>query len=173
MGKDKEGNVRALSWQTTPGGIYYKRSIAKKVLGTDDPKKIGGMMNSMDGVFEVAAKMKQKGYKMFPDEGSIRWFVQGNDPQPWVNDKQELVLTDARKEYMDYAKELRTKQYTALAFLPGLNKKINRDRVKKCVKEKGLKPIIWNVKCRGDIYSFSGEETSCVRGTYRIGSSLF
>ena len=115
MGKDKEGNVRALSWQTTPGGIYYKRSIAKKVLGTDDPKKIGGMMNSMDGVFEVADKMKQKGYKMFPDEGSIRWFVQGNDPQPWVNDKQELVLTDARKEYMDYAKELRTKQYTALA----------------------------------------------------------
>jgi hypothetical protein len=57
--------------------------------------------------------------------------------------------------------------------LPGLNKKINRDGVKKFVKEKGLKPIIWNVKDRSDFYSFSGEETSCVRGTYRIGSSSF
>ncbi len=34
---------------------------------------------------------------MFPDEGSIRWFAQGNDPQPWVNDKQELVLTQDKK----------------------------------------------------------------------------
>ncbi|WP_029332464.1 ABC transporter substrate-binding protein [Exiguobacterium oxidotolerans] len=115
MGKDKDGNVRALSWQTTPGGVYYKRSIAKKVLGTDDPKEVGAMMNSMDGVFDVAEKMKGKGYKMFPDEGSIRWFAQGNDPQAWVNDKQELVLTEDKKNYMDYAKELRTKQYTALA----------------------------------------------------------
>lgn len=115
MGKDKDGNVRALSWQTTPGGVYYKRSIAKKVLGTDDPKEIGAMMNSMDGVFEVAEKMKGKGYKMFPHEGSIRWFAQGNEPQAWANDKQELVVTEDKKNYMDYAKELRTKQYTALA----------------------------------------------------------
>lgn len=30
LGKDKDGNVRALSWQTTPGGSYYKRSIVKE-----------------------------------------------------------------------------------------------------------------------------------------------
>ncbi|WP_114571495.1 ABC transporter substrate-binding protein [Exiguobacterium flavidum] len=115
LGKDKDGNVRALSWQTTPGGVYYKRSLAKEVLGTDDPKEVGSMMSSMDGVFEVAEKMKQKGYKMFPDEGSIRWFSQGANPQPWVNENQELVLTQEKKDYMDYAKELRAKQYTALA----------------------------------------------------------
>ncbi|MCA1059960.1 extracellular solute-binding protein [Rossellomorea aquimaris] len=115
LGKDKDGNVRALSWQTTPGGIYYKRSIAKEVLGTDDPTEVGNMMNSMDNVFKVAEKMKEKGYSMFPDEGSIRWFAQGDNPQPWVNDKNELQLTDQKIEYMDSAKKLRENSYTALA----------------------------------------------------------
>ena len=115
LGKDQDGNVRALSWQTTPGGVYYKRSLAKEVLGTDDPTEIGNMMSSMDGVFEVAEKMKQKGYKMFPDEGAIRWFSQGANSEAWVNDKNELVLTEDKINYMDYAKELREKQYTALA----------------------------------------------------------
>jgi multiple sugar transport system substrate-binding protein len=115
LGKDKEGNVRALSWQTTPGGIFYRRSIAKEVLGTDDPTEVGNMMNSMDNVFKVAEKMKEKGYSMFPDEGSIRWFSQGNNPQPWVNDKNELQLTDEKIEYMESAKKLRENNYTALA----------------------------------------------------------
>ncbi|WP_409252891.1 ABC transporter substrate-binding protein [Bacillus sp. SCS-153A] len=115
LGKDKDGNVRALSWQTTPGGLFYKRSIAKEVLGTDDPAEVGSMLNSMDGVFEVAEKMKEKGYSMFPDEGSIRWFAQGDNPQPWVNDKGELKLTEQKIEFMDYAKTLRENSYTALA----------------------------------------------------------
>ncbi|WP_110112462.1 ABC transporter substrate-binding protein [Bacillus sp. CGMCC 1.16541] len=115
LGKDKDGNVRAVSWQTTPGGIFYKRSIAKEVLGTDDPAEVGSMLNSMENVFAVAEKMKEKGYKMFPDEGSIRWFAQGDNPQPWVNGDNELQLTDERINFMDYSKELRTKNYTALA----------------------------------------------------------
>ncbi|MGF3104276.1 ABC transporter substrate-binding protein [Rossellomorea sp. DUT-2] len=115
LGKDKDGNVRALSWQTTPGGIFYRRSIAKEVLGTDDPTEVGNMMNSMDNVFKVAEKMKEKGYSMFPDEGSIRWFSQGDNPQPWVNDKNELQLTDEKIEYMESAKKLRENNYTALA----------------------------------------------------------
>jgi len=130
LGKDKEGNVRAVSWQTTPGGIYYKRSIAKEVLGTDDPNQVGSMLNSMENLFKVAEKMKEKGYRMFPDEGALRWFAQGTNPQPWVNKDNELKLTKERIEYMDYAKELRAKNYTALApewspsWLESMDKKV-------------------------------------------------
>ncbi|XXM73227.1 ABC transporter substrate-binding protein [Lysinibacillus sphaericus] len=139
LGKDKDGNVRALSWQTTPGGIFYRRSIAKEVLGTDDPTEVGNMMASMDGVFEVAEKMKEKGYSMFPDEGAMRWFAQGDNPQPWVNDKGELKLTDQKKEFMDHAKTLRENSYTALAaewspsWFEGMDKPI---KVKQDGKEK-------------------------------------
>nr|WP_321292318.1 ABC transporter substrate-binding protein [uncultured Trichococcus sp.] len=119
LGKDQEGNVRALSWQTTPGGIYYRRSIAKEVLGTDDPKEVGAMMSTMDGLFEVGAKMKEAGYALFPDDGSISKFTSfatgGSDPQPWVNENNELIVTDERLTYFDYAKTLRDEQYSALA----------------------------------------------------------
>src|SRR5699024_1683940 len=32
LGINSDGDMKALSWQTTPGGIYYSRSIAKEVL---------------------------------------------------------------------------------------------------------------------------------------------
>ena len=96
-----DGNVRALSWQTTPGGIYYKRSIAKEALGTDDPAEVG-------------EKLKGKVYKLFPDEGSIR-FAQGDDSQAWGNEDTELVLTEGKQNYFANAKELRENNLTALA----------------------------------------------------------
>lgn len=109
-----DGNVRALSWQTTPGGIYYKRSIVKEALGTDDPAEVGEMMSSMDGLFEVGEKLKGKGYKLFPDEGSIR-FAQGDDSQAWGNEDTELVLTEGKQNYFANAKEFRENNLTALA----------------------------------------------------------
>ncbi|MCA1054373.1 ABC transporter substrate-binding protein [Rossellomorea aquimaris] len=139
LGKDKDGNVRALSWQTTPGGVFYRRSIAKEVLGTDDPAEVGKMMGSMEEVFKVAEKMKEKGYSMFPDEGAIRWFAQGENPQPWVNDKGELKLTDEKIKFLDHAKTLRENSYTALAgewspsWFEGMDKPI---KVKENGKEK-------------------------------------
>ena len=31
------GKVYGMSWQVTPGAVFYRRSLAKKYLGTDDP----------------------------------------------------------------------------------------------------------------------------------------
>ncbi|QHE53657.1 ABC transporter substrate-binding protein [Pontibacillus sp. HMF3514] len=115
LGKDTEGNVKALSWQTTPGGIFYRRSIAKEVLGTDDPQEVGNMMSTWDKMFEVGEKLKAEGYRLFPDEGAIRWFSKSEDPQPWVNEDNELIMTDAKLDYFDQAKKLREKDYTAFA----------------------------------------------------------
>lgn len=115
LGKNEADEVRAISWQTTPGGIYYRRSIANEVLGTDDPDAVGGMFSTMEGLMEVGEQMKAHNYRLFPDEGSIAPFTNGADPQPWVNENNELVMTDARISYFDYAKQLRDEQYTALA----------------------------------------------------------
>lgn len=115
LGRDSEGNVKALSWQTTPGGIFYRRSIAKEVLGTDDPEVIGEKFSTMEGLFEVGEQLKAEGYRLFPDEGAVRWFAQGNDPQAWVNENDELVMSEGRLNHFDYAKELREKDLTAFA----------------------------------------------------------
>lgn len=115
LGKNDEGDVKAVSWQITPGGIYYRRSIALEVLGTDDPAEIGKRFSTMEGLLEVGEAMKEKNYRLFPDEGSIRPFTDGANKKAWVNEKNELVMTDDRLSYFDYAKEVRDKEYTALA----------------------------------------------------------
>lgn len=115
LGMNDNGEVRAVSWQTTPGGIYYRRSIATEVLGTDNPDEIGEMFSTMEGLMNVGEQMKQHNYRLFPDEGSISPYTNGANPQPWVNENDELIMTEERLSYFDYAKELREKQYTALA----------------------------------------------------------
>lgn len=115
LGRNSDGDVKALSWQTTPGGIFYRRSIAKEVLGTDDPEEIGKQISSMEGLYDVGDKMKAAGYRLFPDEGAVRWFAQGTDPQPWVNENNELIMSEGRMNHFDYAKELRDKDLTAFA----------------------------------------------------------
>ena len=59
---DSKGKIKATSWQATPGLFAYRRSIAKDVLGTDDPDKVQEMLSNWDKFNEVAAKMKEKGY---------------------------------------------------------------------------------------------------------------
>ncbi len=40
LSRDKEGDIRGLSWQSTPGGFWYKKALAKEYLGTDDPDEL-------------------------------------------------------------------------------------------------------------------------------------
>lgn len=115
LGKDSNGNVKALSWQATPGGFIYKRWIARKVWGNDDPAFVGEKLSSMENFFKAAEELKKAGYKIVPDEGAIRWFAKGSDPKPWVNEKNELQLTQAQIDFMDYQKKLRENEYTAMA----------------------------------------------------------
>ncbi|GHT78099.1 sugar ABC transporter substrate-binding protein [Spirochaetia bacterium] len=60
VASDGDGNLRALSWQATPGGFWYKRSLAKAYLGVDDPVQISAMMSTMDGFLQLAETVRTK-----------------------------------------------------------------------------------------------------------------
>jgi len=113
-GTDYDGSVRALSWQMTPGGLFYRRSIAKEVLGTDDPAEISAMFATFDGLFEVGQKMKDAGYKLFPDTGAFRHFT-NPDQIPWVDGDNKLQIPDTKVDFFDYSKKLKDEGLTAEA----------------------------------------------------------
>ena len=48
------GALKAVSWQATPGLFAYRRSIAKDVLGTDDPDKVQEALSTWDKFNSVA-----------------------------------------------------------------------------------------------------------------------
>ena len=46
IAQDPSGRIKALTWQATPGVFAYRRSIARDVLGTDDPEKVQEILKS-------------------------------------------------------------------------------------------------------------------------------
>lgn len=113
-GKDKDGIVRALSYQVTPGGITYRRDIAKEVWGNDDPEFIAEKFKDVKTITETAKELKKKGYMIFSDTGNLRWFVYGNDPQPWVKNGK-LMMTQERLDYLDTSVTLYQEKLVAFA----------------------------------------------------------
>jgi len=55
-----KGRVYALSWQACPGALFYRRSLAKKYLGTDDPKAVQAYFNTVNKFLETSLLLKEK-----------------------------------------------------------------------------------------------------------------
>ncbi len=118
VGSDKNGDVRAMSWQATPGGFFYRRSIAKAVLGTDEPKEIAPMIDTWEEFIAVGEKLRDategKVKIVAGVEGLSHAFLASRE-NPWVNEDMNLILDPKMEEYMEVAKELADKNIVGAA----------------------------------------------------------
>lgn len=111
VGQDSEGIQRAISWQITPAGMYYRRDIAKEVFGTDDPDEIGKLFADYPTILETAKTLKDAGYRIFASDAEINYF---SGDSAWVIDGNLNVDQD-RKDFMDLCVDLYQNDYTAYA----------------------------------------------------------
>ncbi len=94
IGTDEQDVLKAVSWQATPGVFAYRRSIAKAVLGTDDPAAVQAHVADWSSFVLTAEQMKSQGYSMLSGRSdALRVFLQ-NRSEGWVNDRAELVISD-------------------------------------------------------------------------------
>ena len=92
-----DGKLKAVTWQATPGLFAYRRSIAKDVLGTDDPDEVQAQLSDWDKFDAVAAKASEKGYKMLSGfDDSFRTFS-NNVSAPWVDGTTVVVDANIMK----------------------------------------------------------------------------
>lgn len=111
VGQDSEGIQRAISYQITPAGIYYRRDIAKEVFGTDDPEEVGKLFQDYPTILTTAETLKKAGFRIFASDAEMNYF---SGDSAWVVDGK-LNVAQARKDYMDLAIELYQKDLTAYA----------------------------------------------------------
>lgn len=112
-----QGKVYGLSWQATPGAMFYRRSLAKKYLGTDNPDDVQKYMNGLDKFLETAALLKEKSNGKCVIVSSIGDMInvyKGARKSPWVVDGK-LYIDPAMMSYMDMAKTLKDKGYEGRA----------------------------------------------------------
>ena len=108
------GNVVGLGYQATGGAFIYRRSIAKKAFGTDDPKtveeKIGAGTNSWDKFFECAEELKGQGIGIVSGDGDIWHAVENSSDTGWVVDGK-LNIDPKREAFLDLSKKLKDNGY--------------------------------------------------------------
>ncbi|HEX9058811.1 MAG TPA: extracellular solute-binding protein, partial [Clostridia bacterium] len=113
VGTDKNGRIRALSHQITAGGIGYKRSVAKKYLGTDDSAQIAKYFTSEEKMLEAGKKIKEASggkVSLFPGWEELVKIYLGGRREPWIKDNK-LVIDQKMIDLIDFAKKLKDNGY--------------------------------------------------------------
>ena len=87
---DANGVVKGVSFQCCPAALIYRRSIAKDVLGTDDPAEVQELLNSWEKFEAVAADAKAKGYYMTASFAATYRVFSNNCTSPWVDGDMNL-----------------------------------------------------------------------------------
>lgn len=97
LSRDKEGDIRGLSWQSTPGGFWYKKALAKEYLGTDDPDELAAMLSDWDKIVEVGKQVYEKSdgkIALLDDVESVLQLYASYKGQPWVDDNNHIISDD-------------------------------------------------------------------------------
>ncbi len=113
VGTDKNGVLKALSWQASPGSIIYRRDMAEKYLGVSDPAAVGKMLTSNEKMLEVAEKLKvgsEGKVKMFATWQDIFNMQFSNREAAWVKDGK-LVIDPSMVDFFDVAKTIAENGY--------------------------------------------------------------
>ena len=114
---DSKGKLKGVSWQACPGGFIYRRSIAKDVIGTDDPEEVGKALSDWDKFDKVAADAKAKGYFMLSGYDDAFRVFSDNMKTAWVDKKGKIVVDPQIKRWVKMTKEYTDKGYNNKANL--------------------------------------------------------
>ena len=95
-----DGEIRALSYQATPGMLVYRRSIAQDVLGTDDPETVAAAVSDWDKFYETADQMKAAGYYMYSGRADTYRVYSNNVSAPWV-DGNTVVVDQSMMDWVE------------------------------------------------------------------------
>ena len=109
---DSNGVQKGMSFQCCPAGLIYRRSIAKEVIGSDDPAAVQEALSSWDKFDEVASKAKDMGYYMTPSFAETYRTFSNNVSSAWVDADGNVSVDPQIKAWIKQTKDYMDKGYT-------------------------------------------------------------
>ena len=107
IGSNKDNVLKALSYQSTTGCFIYRRSIAKKVFGTDSPEEIQKFIGGGTGnwkKFESAASMCASNDVAIVSGLDDMWLAEKNTRNDeWLVDGKLNISTE-KEDFLEIAK---------------------------------------------------------------------
>lgn len=105
------GELKAMSWQSTPGCFVYRTDIAEKVLGTSDPDEVQKYVKDWQTFMSTAEKMKAAGYKMVSGGDDVHRAMLQSARYRWVNGNT-VSFDNTATECLELSKTLVDSGYT-------------------------------------------------------------
>ena len=109
---DPNGVVKGVSFQCCPSALIYRRSIAKDVLGTDDPAEVQAKLDSWDKFEAVAADAKAKGYYMTASFAETYRVFSNNCTSPWIDADNNLQFDPQIDAWIAQTEKFVENEYT-------------------------------------------------------------
>jgi len=109
------GKVYGMSWQACPGAMFYRRSLAIKYLGTDDPAVVQTYFTDLNKFMETAELLKSKSNGqcvVVSSRGDLYNVFLGARKNPWVVNGR-LEIDPAMERYMELSKVIHDNRYDA------------------------------------------------------------
>ena len=108
IGQNAAGVQKGLSWQSTPGVLMYRASLAEKYLGVKTPEEMQEKVKDWDTFLETAEELKtasEGACKMVTGSGDIWNAYQYQRAQGWVVDGK-LNIDDELLDFEELCKTL-------------------------------------------------------------------
>ncbi|MBQ5985652.1 MAG: extracellular solute-binding protein, partial [Clostridia bacterium] len=112
---DVNGVCKGVSFQCCPAAVIYRKSIAKDVLGTDDPAEVQAAIDSWEKFDAVAAQAKEKGYYMTASFAETFRAFSNNCTMPWVDANENLQFDPQITAWIDQTDNYIKNGYTLTA----------------------------------------------------------
>lgn len=106
MSTDSSGTLKVLCMEPDPGLFFYRRSLAKAYLGTDEPAEIQKKIGSWDAFLETARTLRDNSQgktRMLAGAGELIKPYLFSDEEGWLDAGGKFALSSRAKELMDYA----------------------------------------------------------------------
>ena len=117
IGQNAAGVQKGLSWQSTPGVLMYRASLAEKYLGVKSPEEMQEKVKDWDTFLETAEELKtasEGACKMVCGSGDIWNAYQYQRSQGWVVDGK-LNIDDELLDFEELCKTLEQDDLTQKA----------------------------------------------------------
>ncbi len=102
--RDQDGRQRAVSWQVPAGAFVYRRSIAKSVLGTDNPVQVQSRLSNWKSFEETAGKLADSGYQMLSGYTDAYYACLGSREKGWVDGEDRITVDPAMADWVSQTK---------------------------------------------------------------------
>jgi len=102
-----------LTFQATPGAVFYRRSMAQEALGVSEPDEVAALISTWDDYIAAGKAFRDEigGYLLAGPRDIQRLFFFAKQ-QPWVVDGA-LVIEDIALDYLDISKTIRDENLDA------------------------------------------------------------